>query len=86
MAIRFIAGAVCPRCGLMDKLRVDSETQRRQCVSCGFSDLPPASQVTEPATRVSRPAARLVETPVESVRVVEGSHGSGDTSAQEDID
>jgi uncharacterized metal-binding protein (TIGR02443 family) len=86
MARRFIAGAVCPRCGLMDKLRLDSETRERDCVSCGFSDSLPASPVTEPATRVNRPAARLVETRVESVRLVENSPGSTDSSDQEGVD
>ncbi len=38
---RFIAGAVCPQCRALDRLvisRVDEHTQRRECVSCGFSD------------------------------------------------
>lgn len=37
---RFIAGAVCPKCGLMDKLVVYSQddNQYRECVSCGFSE------------------------------------------------
>lgn len=37
---RFIAGAVCPRCGLMDKIvtyRVD-HSEFRECVSCDFKD------------------------------------------------
>jgi uncharacterized metal-binding protein (TIGR02443 family) len=71
MSRRFIAGAVCPRCGLMDKLLVDSETERRECVSCGFTDARPADKPVEPATRVTRPAARLVETPAEPVRLFE---------------
>lgn len=35
---RFIAGAVCPRCALMDKIVVDLNTDQRLCVSCGFSE------------------------------------------------
>ena len=65
MVKRFIAGAVCPRCGLMDKLAVDSDDQTRECVSCGFKDQRPRQDVAEPDTRVSRPAARLVETPAQ---------------------
>ncbi len=37
---RFVAGAVCPRCGLMDKIvlyRVE-DREYRECVSCGFKD------------------------------------------------
>ena len=73
MSRRFIAGAVCPRCGLMDKLLVDSESQRRECVSCGFTDARPADEPVEPVTRVTRPAARLVETPAEPVRLFEAA-------------
>lgn len=37
---RFIAGAVCPACGLMDKIinYQDDEKNYRECVSCGFKD------------------------------------------------
>ena len=37
---RFIAGAVCPRCGEMDKLVMYKEDGKefRECVSCGFKD------------------------------------------------
>lgn len=37
---RFIAGAVCPRCGEMDKLMTYKEDDKefRECVSCDFSD------------------------------------------------
>ena len=35
---RFIAGAVCPKCALMDKLVVFKEDDNsfRECVSCGY--------------------------------------------------
>jgi uncharacterized metal-binding protein (TIGR02443 family) len=81
---RFIAGAVCPRCGEMDKLLVDLETDQRECVACGFSEARPgtespgsqgpavhssASQV-EMSTRVNRPVARRVETVAEPVRLI----------------
>ncbi len=37
---RFIAGAVCPKCGTMDTVRAfELEGQLyRECVSCDFSD------------------------------------------------
>ncbi len=37
---RFIAGAVCPKCGEMDKLVMFKRDDRqfRECVSCGFAD------------------------------------------------
>jgi len=71
---RFIAGAVCPRCSLMDKIVVDLETQTRKCVSCGFSEGRPeaaASYEADLQTRVNRPAARRVETAPEAVRILE---------------
>lgn len=38
---RFIAGAVCPRCGVQDRIRVYSVegATHRDCVACGFTDL-----------------------------------------------
>ena len=50
---RFIAGAVCPRCGLMDKLQVDTERNLRECVSCGYSDERPVDGAPELRTRVN---------------------------------
>ncbi len=37
---RFIAGAVCPPCSEMDKIRVYNKEGKdfRECVSCGYSD------------------------------------------------
>ena len=47
---RFIAGAVCPRCAAMDKLVIDLESDRRECVACGFSDARPRDKA-DPAVR-----------------------------------
>jgi uncharacterized metal-binding protein (TIGR02443 family) len=69
---RFIAGAVCPRCSVMDRIVVDLETDRRECVACGFSEARPVdSPAAEVPTRVSRPAARRVETRAEVVRLLD---------------
>ena len=80
---RFIAGAVCPRCALMDKIVVDLETDQRVCVSCGFAearpDVPAAARVQktpELPTRVSRAAARRVQTPAEVITLVDSARGS----------
>lgn len=37
---RFIAGAVCPRCGELDKLRLwrDDVKEYRECVQCDYQD------------------------------------------------
>jgi uncharacterized metal-binding protein (TIGR02443 family) len=79
---RFIAGAVCPRCALMDKMVVDLDTDQRVCVSCGFSEdrpgLPASSapvvaahKPPELPTRVSRAAARRVETPAQAITLID---------------
>lgn len=79
---RFIAGAVCPRCALMDKIVVDLDTDQRLCVSCGFSEdrpgLPASSPLAAAAhkppelpTRVSRAAARRVETRAEAITLID---------------
>jgi len=70
---RFIAGAVCPRCGQMDKLIVDTETRTRECVACDYSEARPEDDqgAGELPTRVSRAAARRVETPAEAVTLID---------------
>jgi uncharacterized metal-binding protein (TIGR02443 family) len=79
---RFIAGAVCPRCAAMDRIVVDLDTERRECVACGFSDERPTAPVEELKTRVSRPAARRVETSAEPVRLLDpGSSAASDHDA-----
>ena len=78
---RFIAGAVCPRCALLDKIVVDMDTDRRLCVSCGFSEERPGppsgttgarvQQPSELPTRGGRASARRVETPAEAITLVD---------------
>lgn len=81
---RFIAGAVCPRCAAMDKIVINLDTDRRECVACGFSEDRPAGgpvqapltaadpgQAADLPTRVSRAAARRVETPAEVVKLID---------------
>lgn len=77
---RFIAGAVCPRCGEMDRVVVDLDSDRRECTACGFSEARPGApdggragseMPRELPTRVSRAAARRVETVAEPVTLVE---------------
>lgn len=66
---RFIAGAICPRCSAMDKLRAwrddELEIQFRECVDCGYSDQQSTSiqmQPTEIPTRVNQPHRQEPET------------------------
>jgi uncharacterized metal-binding protein (TIGR02443 family) len=53
---RFIAGAVCPRCGDMDRLvtYATDEGSFKECVSCGFSEKQIAQvEMSELETRVN---------------------------------
>lgn len=63
----------------MDRIIVDLDTDRRECVACGFSDERPAAPVSELKTRVTRASARRVETEVEPVRLLD----PGSTSASD---
>lgn len=54
---RFIAGAVCPRCGEMDRLVTFEEDGKsvKECVSCGFSEKQLAQvEMKELDTRVNQ--------------------------------
>ncbi len=78
---RFIAGAVCPRCGAMDKIVVDMDTQQRECVACDFSEARPADPLAgEVPTRVTRAAARRVDTPAEAVTLIDPVAEKGNKS------
>lgn len=58
---RFVAGAVCPRCGEQDKLRLwrDEVKEYRECVQCDYLDamrLDGRNDPEELETRVNQPA------------------------------
>ncbi|BCE03703.1 YheV family putative zinc ribbon protein [Marinicellulosiphila megalodicopiae] len=56
---RFIAGAVCPKCGAQDCIRAYQDVEKalyhRDCVDCGFEDAlsTAVNQPNELSTRVS---------------------------------
>ena len=68
---RFVAGAVCPSCQVMDRMVIDRTTDERRCIACGFVEARPDAGATMPATRVTRAAARRVETEAEAVRLLD---------------
>tara|TARA_B110000444_G_C18783555_1_gene568689 strand:+ start:992 stop:1237 length:246 start_codon:yes stop_codon:yes gene_type:complete len=71
---RFIAGAVCPRCGELDKIVVivGDNDQLRECIRCGFSDnQPEMPEVQEPRTRVNRAKSRMIDTDTQVVQLVD---------------
>ena len=53
MPQRFIAGAICPQCGEMDKLLVDMDAGSCKCVRCGYSDNCPADSEATTKQQVS---------------------------------
>lgn len=70
---RFIAGAVCPKCGAMDTIRsfTHEGNMVRECVSCDFTDeMSATASIEELPTRVNQ-ADKLVldsgESPVKFI-------------------
>ena len=57
---RFIAGAVCPKCGEMDKIVMYQQDKQtlRECVNCDYQDSLDADAVQEMPTRVSPKAKK----------------------------
>ena len=59
---RFIAGAICPRCSAMDRIRSWEQhgIRYRDCVSCDFFEQLPIEDDTIPEvhTRVNQPRER----------------------------
>jgi len=83
MSIRFIAGAVCPRCGEMDTLKAgnDGDVMVRECVECGFIDRISQSvnAPTELDTRVNQPDSQP-DTEAQPVRILDPQTPSKDSS------
>lgn len=66
---RFIAGAVCPSCGEMDKIVTfqEGDSTFRECVKCDYHDQMVESPSTEIPTRVT-PKSKAVETEVQALK------------------
>lgn len=83
MSIRFIAGAVCPRCGEMDTLKAgnDGDVMVRECVECGFTDRisQAVNAPTELDTRVNQPN-QPADTEAQPVRILDPQTPSKDSS------
>ncbi|MCG8312792.1 MAG: YheV family putative metal-binding protein [Pseudomonadales bacterium] len=48
MSRRFIAGAICPDCGAMDKLYLEAPSTTPVCAACGYEMQSPESEHPEP--------------------------------------
>lgn len=70
---RFIAGAVCQRCGQTDKLRAWVDETRavmhRECVACGHQDVIAMGETAEIETRVNY-ADPVFDEDVQPVRLI----------------
>ena len=67
---RFIAGAICPQCGRMDRLQIHSEdgVRIRRCVACGYRDGLPVVQTPAPKSRLAGRGEERGRAPVQPVR------------------
>ncbi len=78
---RFIAGAICPNCGAMDRLQlleVDGD-KRRRCVACGHEDGLASASSQAPKTRVSGDSRGSADaaTPARPVRILDPGKSAG---------
>jgi len=67
---RFIAGAICPQCGEMDRVVVEcvEAEERTRCVSCGATRAKPPAGSAQPANRLD--ARRNTDAPARPVRLL----------------
>ncbi|GHC21130.1 hypothetical protein GCM10010082_10940 [Kushneria pakistanensis] len=72
---RFIAGAVCPRCSAMDRIRSweSNGTRYRECVSCDFFEQLPMTEQAPAAldTRVSKSQPNAESDDFQPVRIID---------------
>lgn len=72
---RFIAGAVCPRCAAMDRLRTWEQhgIRYRDCVACDFFEQLPIEEagVEELVTRVNRTREEQKRSDVQTVKILD---------------
>ena len=84
MAVRFIAGAVCPKCGAMDTLKAGSEDDGRimvrECVDCGYQDRisQGINSPREMATRVT-PQQKPAEVPASAIKIIDPNANTEDS-------
>ena len=73
---RFIAGAICPRCAAMDRVRTweQNGVRYRDCVACDFFEQLPIEEPTgaeEIETRVNRTREEQKNSDVQTVRILD---------------
>ena len=82
---RFVAGAVCPRCGVVDRIVLEDADRRVRCVACGFTDTRPlGTPATTPLGKLDgRRDVAGETTPDTPIRVLDASDERPD-SARDD--
>ncbi|EWG98093.1 MULTISPECIES: YheV family putative zinc ribbon protein [Halomonadaceae] len=72
---RFIAGAICPRCAEMDRIRAWEQNgiRYRDCVSCDFFEQAPIEDDahSELETRVNREREEQRSDTIQTVRILD---------------
>ena len=86
---RFIAGAVCPACGAMDRLQVlgSGDRRLRRCVACGHEDGLDAGASRPPKSRLDAPPKGRAGDEPRPVRILDARTGRpapGDGGAEPD--
>ena len=74
---RFIAGAVCPTCGAMDRLQLFERQgePRRRCVACGHEDGLETASSQAPTNRLDGGLKKPDPEAASPVRILEPSPG-----------
>jgi len=76
---RFIAGAICPRCAEMDRIRTWEQNgiRYRDCVSCDFFEQLPIEDQALPEleTRVNREREEQQRNTVQTVKILDPKGG-----------
>ncbi|MDN3520327.1 YheV family putative zinc ribbon protein [Halomonas ramblicola] len=72
---RFIAGAICPRCAEMDRIRSWEQNgiRYRECVSCDFFEQLPIEEEAAPEleTRVNRQREETASQDIQTVKILD---------------
>jgi uncharacterized metal-binding protein (TIGR02443 family) len=88
---RFIAGAICPKCGALDRIVLEDDDRRRRCIACGFTDTllpsgpptPPRGKLDTPHRAASKPES---DEPKTIIRFVTPSRDDSSTPGAADTD
>ncbi|MDV6318107.1 YheV family putative zinc ribbon protein [Chromohalobacter sp. HP20-39] len=77
---RFIAGAICPRCAAMDRIRAWEQNgiRYRECVSCDYLEQLAIDEngfAEDLATRVNQPREDDASDDIQTVRLIDPSDG-----------